>query len=123
MTRDKHGSSTKKHKNILKLAKGYIGASSRTFSAAMRAVVKANQYNYRDRKAKKRDMRSLWISRINAGVRMYDSELSYSKFMHALKENNIDLNRKILSDLSIFEPETFSGLVKIASVKYETVSK
>ena len=96
MSRVKRGVQAKKrHKKILKLAKGYRGARSRTFKVANQAVLKAGQYAYRDRKVKKRTFRSLWIIRINAAVREHD--LSYSVFMNGLKKANIDLDRRVLA--------------------------
>jgi large subunit ribosomal protein L20 len=102
--------SRKRRKKILKAAKGYFGARKNVFTVAKNAVEKAWGYAYRDRKAKKRAFRSLWIARINAGARMYG--LSYSKFMHALKQNEIELNRKVLADLAMNEPNTFKAIVE-----------
>lgn len=112
MTRIKRGvTAHRRHKKVLEQAKGYYGARSRTYRSAARAVLKAGLYSYRDRKNKKRDFRSLWITRINAAAREHG--LSYSKFMHHLKEQNIDLNRKMLSDLAVFNKEVFASLVKL----------
>ena len=98
MSRVKRGVQAKKrHKKILKLAKGYRGARSRTFKVANQAVLKAGQYAYRDRKVKKRTFRSLWIIRINAAVREHG--LSYSVFMNGLKKANIDLDRRVLANI------------------------
>ena len=95
MSRVKRGVQAKKrHKKILKLAKGYRGARSRTFKVANQAVLKAGQYAYRDRKVKKRTFRSLWIIRINAAVREHG--LSYSVFMNGLKKANIDLDLSLI---------------------------
>ena len=100
MSRVKRGVQAKKrHKKILKLAKGYRGARSRTFKVANQAVLKAGQYAYRDRKVKKRTFRSLWIIRINAAVREHG--LSYSVFMNGLKKANIDLDRRLLANMAV----------------------
>jgi len=101
--------SRRRKKKIFKAAKGYFGARKNVYTVAKNAVEKAWSYAYRDRKAKKRAFRTLWIARINAAARMND--MSYSKFMHALKENNIDLNRKVLADLAMNQPETFKAIV------------
>lgn len=102
----------KRHKKILKLAKGFVGARSRIFKVANCAVMKALKYQYRDRRNLKRSMRSLWIVRINAAVRAMD--LSYSKFMNMLKKANIQVNRKMLAELAVNEPEAFAVLVETA---------
>ncbi|MEZ4906927.1 MAG: 50S ribosomal protein L20 [Saprospiraceae bacterium] len=98
-----------RRKKILKAAKGYFGARKNVFTVAKNSVEKGWAYAYRDRKNKKRAFRALWIARINAGVRAYG--MSYSRFMHALKTNNIELNRKVLADLAMNEPETFKAIV------------
>ena len=95
----------KKHKKILKLAKGFIGARSRIFKVANIAVMKALKYAYRDRRVVKRNMRRLWIVRINAAVRQRG--MSYSKFVNACKKANIIINRKMLADLAVRDPEAF----------------
>ena len=95
----------KRHKKILKLAKGFIGARSRIFKVANIAVTKALKYAYRDRRTTKRNMRRLWIVRINAAVRQRG--MSYSKFVNACKKANIVVNRKMLADLAVKEPEAF----------------
>lgn len=102
----------KRHKKILKLAKGFIGARSRIFKVANIAVMKKLKYQYRDRRVLKRNMRSLWIVRINAAVR--EMGLSYSKFMNMLKKANIQVNRKMLAELAVNEPEAFKVLVETA---------
>ena len=102
----------KRHKKILKLAKGFIGARSRIFKVANTAVMKKLKYQYRDRRNKKRTMRRLWIVRINAAVRQHG--LSYSKFMNALKKANIQVNRKMLAEMAVNEPEAFSVVVESA---------
>ena len=103
----------KRHKKILKLAKGFLGARSRIFKVANIAVMKKLKYQYRDRRVLKRNMRSLWIVRINAAVR--ELGLSYSKFMNMLKKADIQVNRKMLADLAVNEPEAFKVLVEEAS--------
>ena len=99
-----------KHKKIVKLAKGYRGARSRVFRVAKQAVIKAGQYAYRDRKQKKREFRSLWISKINAAARQ--NNISYSQLINSLKKSNIILNRKMLADLAMNNTQNFSALVK-----------
>ena len=98
-----------RHKKILKLAKGYVGRSSTSYRIALERVEKALRYAYRDRRNKKRDFRGLWIQRINAGVREHG--LTYSQFMHGIKLAGVDLDRKVLSDLAIREPEAFAAIV------------
>nr|WP_027334115.1 50S ribosomal protein L20 [Mycoplasma elephantis] len=108
--RVKGGTVTKtRRRKWLKLAKGYFGHKSVGYKVAKQAVVKSWTYAFRDRKQVKRDFRKLWISRINAAVR--EQGISYSRFINGLKENNILINRKMLSELAINEPETFSKLV------------
>ena len=102
----------KRHKKILKLAKGFIGARSRIFKVANIAVMKKLKYQYRDRRVLKRNMRSLWIVRINAAVR--EMGISYSKFMNMLKKTDIQVNRKMLAELAVNEPEAFKVLVETA---------
>lgn len=102
----------KRHKKILKLAKGFKGARSRIFKVANTAVMKALKYQYRDRRHLKRNMRRLWIVRINAAARQHG--MSYSKFMNALKKSNVALNRKMLADMAVNEPEAFSVVVETA---------
>lgn len=99
----------KKHKKILKLAKGYKATRSRVFRMAKQAVIRAGQYAYRDRKAKKREFRKIWILKINAGLKPF--EIKYSKFIKILKDQKIVLNRKMLAQLAEFYPEEFSILV------------
>ncbi|MBF0356442.1 MAG: 50S ribosomal protein L20 [Alphaproteobacteria bacterium] len=98
-----------RHKKILKLAKGYRGRSSTCFRVAIEKVEKGLQYAYRDRRAKKRTFRALWIQRINARVREFG--LTYSRFIDGLKKAGIELDRKVLSDMAIKEPEAFKELV------------
>ena len=99
----------KKRVKIRKLAKGYRGAKSKLFSVAREAVMKSGNYAYVGRKQKKRDMRALWIARINAGAREYG--MSYSKMMHGLKLANIELNRKVLADLAMNNPQAFEAII------------
>lgn len=99
-----------RRKKILKLAKGYRGAKSKLFKTANQAVMKSLSYAYRDRKTKKREFRKLWIARINAATRM--NGMSYSVFMNGLKRNNININRKMLSEIAISDPEAFAKLVE-----------
>jgi len=99
-----------RRKKILKLAKGFFGAKRKNYRTAKEAVEKALSYSYRDRKSRKRDFRTLWNVRINAAVREYG--LNYSRFMFGLKQANIKLNRKILSNLAASEPETFGSIVE-----------
>ena len=98
-----------RRKRILKQAKGYFGRRKNVYTVAKNAVEKAMVYAYRDRKQKKRNFRSLWIMRINAGARQHG--ISYSKFMGQLKANNIELNRKVLADLAMNHPEAFAAIV------------
>jgi len=102
-----------RRKKVLKLAKGYRGGRSKLFRTAADAVDKALMYAYRDRRAKKRDFRKLWIARINAGVRMND--LTYSRLIHGLKKANIELDRKVLAELAVSDPAGFSQVVNLAS--------
>ena len=103
----------KKHKKIIKSAKGYFGTRKSNYRTAKDAVQKALQYSYRDRKAKKRDFRRLWIIRINAATR--ENGLSYSQFISSLRENNIQINRKSLAYMAVHDPDSFSDLVKSLS--------
>lgn len=103
---------TKKRRAILKDAKGYRGAKSKLYRVAREAVMKSGQYAYTGRKLKKRDMRSLWITRINAACR--ENAISYSKFIAGLKKANIDLNRKVLADMAVCDKEAFVKLVETA---------
>ena len=98
-----------RRKKILKLAKGYFGRRKNVWTIAKNAVEKAMLYAYRDRKTKKRNFRSLWISRINAGARLHG--MSYSQFMGKIKTNKIELNRKVLADLATNNPDAFKAIV------------
>ena len=99
----------RRHRKIVKLAKGYFGARSRNFKAAKDAVLKAGLYAYRDRRQKKRNFRALWIQRINAGARLHG--MSYSEFMGKVNAKGIELNRKTLADLAMNNPEAFKAVV------------
>lgn len=113
MSRVKRGVAThKRHKRILKKASGYWGARHRQFRRANEAVVKAMDDAFRGRKQKKRDFRRLFIARVNAGCRQ--NGMTYNRFMNGLKKANIDINRKALSELAIFEPASFTELVNRA---------
>ena len=98
-----------RHQKILKAAKGYYGARRKLSGVALQAVEKASAYAYRDRRVNKRNFRSLWIQRINAGVRQFD--IKYSTFINGLKKKGIELDRKVLSELAVNEPEAFKLLV------------
>ncbi|MDR7870390.1 MAG: 50S ribosomal protein L20 [Tissierellaceae bacterium] len=113
MARVKRGVNAKKrHKKILKQAKGYYGAKSKLFRPANQAVMKSLTYAYIGRKQRKRDFRQLWITRINAAARA--NGMSYSKFISGLKKANIEVNRKMLSEMAIHDAEGFAKLVEIA---------
>jgi len=103
----------KRHKKILKQARGYYGARSRLFRTAKEAVERGMLYNYRDRRRRRREFRRLWIARINAAARLNGT--SYSKLMAGLKSQNIELDRKMLSDLAVHEPSAFSEVVKASA--------
>ena len=98
-----------RHQKILKAAKGYYGARRKLIGVALQAVEKASAYAYRDRRVNKRNFRSLWIQRINAGVRQFD--MKYSTFINGLKKKGIELDRKVLSELAVNEPDAFKLLV------------
>lgn len=102
----------RRHKKILKQAKGYYGARSRVFRVAKQAVIKAGQYAYRDRRQRKRQFRSLWITRINAASRA--NGLSYSRLIAGLRKANIELDRKVLADLAVHDKVAFSAIVESA---------
>ena len=101
-----------RHKKILKKAKGYYGARSRVYRVAKQAVIKAGQYAYRDRRVKKREFRALWIARINAGAR--ENGLSYSRMMNGLKLAGIEVDRKVLADIAVFDKPGFAALAEQA---------
>ncbi len=100
-----------RHRKVLSRAKGYYGARSRTFRTAKQAVEKAMQYQTRDRKTRKRTFRALWIQRINAAVRAHDAELTYSRFINGLSKAGIEVDRKVLADLAVREPDAFAAIV------------
>ena len=113
MARVKRGVTTHaRHKKVLELAKGYRGRGSTAYRVAIEKVEKALRYAYRDRRNRKRDFRALWIQRINAGARQHG--LTYSQFMHGIKLAGIDLDRKVLSDIAIREPEAFQAIAATA---------
>lgn len=113
MARVKGGFVTRRrHKKILKLARGYFGSKHRLFKTANQQVMKSLLYAYRDRRSKKRDFRRLWITRINAAARL--NGLSYSKFMHGLKLSGIEVNRKMLADLAVNDLSAFNDLATAA---------
>ncbi len=113
MARVKGGNVAKnRRRKVLKQAKGYFGSKHRIYKTAHEQVMHSGKYAYRDRKQNKRNFRKLWIARINAGCREYD--LSYSKFINGLDKAGIEINRKMLSELAISEPETFKKLVQTA---------
>ena len=116
MARIKGGmNAKKKHKRVLKLAKGYRGARSKQYRVAKPSVMRALDESYTGRKQKKRQFRQLWIARINAAARM--NGLSYSKFMYGLKLAEVNVNRKMLSEMAISDPEGFASLVEVAKSK------
>ena len=116
MARIKGGlNAKKKHNRVLKLAKGYRGARSKQYRVAKQSVMRALTSSYAGRKQKKRQFRQLWIARINAAARL--NGLSYSKFMYGLKLAEIDINRKMLSEMAISDPEGFASLVEVAKSK------
>ncbi|WP_370159376.1 50S ribosomal protein L20 [Salipiger bermudensis] len=112
MARVKGGTVTHaRHKKVIDQAKGYYGRRKNTFKVAAQAVDKANQYATRDRKNRKRNFRALWILRINAAVRAHDEALTYSKFINGLTKAGIEVDRKVLADLAVHEPEAFGAIV------------
>lgn len=116
MARVKRGvQANRRHKKILKRAKGYYGARSRVYRVAVQAVTKAGQYAYRDRRNKKRTFRRLWIARINAGARL--NGLSYSRFINGLKKANIAIDRRVLADIAMHDSATFTALVEKAKAE------
>ncbi|MCL6626304.1 MULTISPECIES: 50S ribosomal protein L20 [Alicyclobacillus] len=118
MARVKGGMVThRKHKKILKLARGYRGSKHRLFRTAKQQVWKSLQYAYRDRRNRKRDFRRLWIQRINAAARV--NGLSYNKFVHGLKLAGVQVNRKMLADLAVTDKQAFAELANVAKSKLE----
>ena len=113
MSRVKRGvTAHARHKKVLDKAKGYYGARSRVYRVAKQAVIKAGQYAYRDRRQKKRDLRALWIVRINAAAR--ECGLSYSRFINGLKNAQIEIDRKVLADLAVYDTAAFAALAEQA---------
>ena len=113
MPRVKRGvTAHRRHKKVLKQAKGYYGARSRVYRVAKQAVIKAGQYAYRDRKQRKRQFRRLWIARINAGARI--NGLSYSRLIAGLKKSNVEIDRKVLADLAMNDAPVFAAIVEKA---------
>ena len=113
MARVKRGvHAKKKHRAVLNKAKGYYGHRSRTFRAANEAVMHAGNYAFRDRRARKGEMRKLWIQRINAACRLND--ISYSRFINGLKLAEVDIDRKALADVAVRDPQAFAALVEVA---------
>ncbi len=113
MTRIKRGIiKRKKHKKVLKAAKGYYGAKSRSYRSAKQQLLKSLSYAYRDRKNNKRNFRRLWIIRINAAARI--NGLSYNEFINGLKKASVEINRKILSEIEVNDPDTFKELTEVA---------
>ena len=122
MARVKRGVTTHaRHKKVLELAKGYRGRGSTAYRVAIEKVEKALQYAYRDRRNRKRDFRALWIQRINAGARQHG--LTYSQFMHGIKLAGLDLDRKVLSDIAIREPEAFQAIAVTAQAALAQASQ
>jgi large subunit ribosomal protein L20 len=122
MARVKRGvTASARHKKILKKAKGYYNARRKVFRAAKQAVIKAGQYAYRDRRAKKRDFRALWITRINAAAREFG--LSYSKIISGLKKAEIEIDRKMLADLAVNQPAAFASIAKQAQAALDKAAK
>jgi large subunit ribosomal protein L20 len=101
-----------RHKKVLKAASGYRGRRKNVYRVAKQAVMKAGQYQYRDRRQKKRQFRTLWIARINAGAR--ECGLTYSRFMNGLKKSAVDVDRKVLADLAVFDKAAFAKFVEMA---------
>lgn len=113
MARVKRGVIAKaRHKKILRKAKGYYGARSRTYKVAKQAVIKAGQYAYRDRRQRKRQFRALWITRINAAARLHG--LSYSRLVNGLNRADIQVDRKVLADIAVHDPEAFGAIAQAA---------
>ncbi|MCB1693721.1 MAG: 50S ribosomal protein L20 [Pseudomonadales bacterium] len=111
MPRVKRGvTAHRRHKKVMDQAKGYYGARSRVFRVAKQAVTKAGQYAYRDRKVRKRMFRGLWIQRINAAARLHG--LSYSRLIDGLKKQGVEIDRRVLADIAVHEPEAFGALVE-----------
>lgn len=115
MARVKRGVTAKaRHKSVLKKAKGYYGARSKLFKTAKQAVIKAGQYAYRDRRQRKRQFRALWIARINAAARL--NGISYSQLINGLNKAEIDVDRKVLADIAVHDPDAFGAIVAQAKL-------
>jgi large subunit ribosomal protein L20 len=113
MTRVKGGYTTRRrHKKILKMTKGQWGTKHRLFRRANEAMMKSQWYAYRDRRQRRRDLRRLWITRINAAARL--NGMPYSKFIHGLKQANVELDRKVLADIAVRDSDTFAAIVELA---------
>lgn len=113
MARIKRGVTThRRHKKILKLAKGYVGSKSKLYRVANQQVMKSGNYAYAHRKLKKREFRQLWIARINAAAR--ENGTTYSRMVHGLKINGVDINRKVLADIAISDPQGFADLAELS---------
>jgi large subunit ribosomal protein L20 len=118
MARVKRGVTAKaRHKKVLDKAKGYYGARSKVFRVAKQAVIKAGQYAYRDRRQRKRDFRALWITRINAAARLHG--LSYSRLIDGLHKAQVDIDRKVLADIAVHDPEAFGAIAAQARAGLE----
>ena len=114
MPRVKGGYTTRRrHKKVLKLAKGYVGSKHTIYKTAHEQVMRSMAYAFRDRKARKRDFRRLWIQRINAACKL--NGISYSRFIYGLAQKDVEVNRKMLADLAVQNPEAFAELVKVAN--------
>lgn len=121
MSRTRHAvASRKRRKKILKMAKGYRGARSRQYKVAKEQVMHSLQYAYRDRRVRKGDFRRLWIARINAAARI--NGLSYNRFIYGLKQAGVEVDRKVLADLAVREPDTFAQLADLAKQELEKAS-
>jgi len=117
MARVKRGVTARaKHRKVLGKAKGYYGARRKVFRVAKQAVIKAGQYAYRDRRQRKRQFRALWITRINAAAR--DHGLSYSRLMHGLKLADIEVDRKVLADIAVYDQEAFAAVAAAAKAAF-----
>ena len=118
MPRVKRGvTASRRHKKVLKQAKGYYGARSRVYRVATQAVTKAGQYAYRDRRQRKRQFRQLWITRINAAARLHG--LSYSRLINGLHKAEIEVDRKVLADIAVHDPEGFGAIAEAAKAGLE----
>lgn len=116
MTRVKGGYTTRRrHKKILKMTKGQWGTKHRLFRRANEAMMKSQWYAYRDRRNRRRDLRRLWIARINAAARL--NGINYSRFIHGLKQANVELDRKVLADIAVRDADTFAAIVDVAKAE------